>query len=305
MPWLPTLRQLEYVVAVADTGGFGRAARATAVSQPALSKQIREVEDGLGVVLFERTPRGASVTPAGVELVERARRVLADAHELVDAAALLRDPFAGVLRLGAIPTLAPYVLPGLLDAVRAHLPRLELRLVEEHTEELGARLARGELDLAIVALPFPQPGVRVLGLYEEPFWFVAPREHPLAAGPPLLASEVAAARPLVLRSGHCLRGHVLAACNLADDGSLAFEASSLGTLLLMVEQGLGPTLVPDMALPADRSRVAVRALAPPVPSRGVGLWWRPSSPRAPLYERIGELLVASRPLRPPSDAWDD
>lgn len=293
--WTPTLRQLEYVVAVADTGGFGRAAKATAVSQPALSKQIKEVEEGLGVVLFERTPRGAVPTPGGAELVERARAVLAQVRELTDAAAALADPMAGVLRLGAIPTLAPYLLPALVAAVRAELPRLELRLVEEQTDELAARLGRGELDLAIVALPYPQPGVRVLGLYEEPFWFVAPRDHPLAQGPPLLPSAAAAAGPLLLRRGHCLRGHVLQACNLTDDGSPVLEATSLGTLLLMVAQGLGPTLVPDMALPEDRSGLAVRALAAPVPSRGIGLWWRPSSPREPLFRRIGELLRATRP----------
>lgn len=296
MSWLPTIRQLQYVVAVADTGGFGRAAQATAVSQPALSKQIKEVEQGLGIVLFERNSRGARPTPEGDLLIERARRVLAEVRELADEAKALTDPFAGVLRLGAVPTLAPWVLPPLLRAVGRELPRLELRLIEEQTEVLGESLSRGELDLAIVALPYPRDNVRVLGLYEEPFFVVAPAGHPLAEGPPLLPAQVAASHPLLLRQGHCLRGHALAACRMGRDAQSPMEASSLGTLLLMVEQGLGLTLVPEMALPADRSRVAVRPFAHPVPTRGVGLWWRPSSPRAPLFQRLGELLKESRPL---------
>ncbi|MCO4772883.1 MAG: hydrogen peroxide-inducible genes activator [Deltaproteobacteria bacterium] len=295
MTWLPTVRQLEYVVAVAETGGFGRAAQRTAVSQPALSKQIKEVEAGLGLPLFERGPRGATPTPAGELLVVRARRVLAELQELGDEASALRDPFAGIVRLGAIPTLAPYVLPGLVHAVRAELPRLELRLIEEQTDVLGERLREGSMDLAIVALPYAQKGVRVLGLYEEPFYLVTPPEHPLASGPPVLPADAAKAGPLLLRHGHCLRGHALAACGLAPSADSPLEASSLSTLLLMVEQGLGPTLVPEMALPRETGRVAVRPFAAPVPSRGVGLWWRPSSPRSPLFERLGELLVRFRP----------
>ena len=297
MSWLPTLRQLEYVVAVAAAGGFGRAAQATAVSQPALSKQIKEVEQGLGVVLFERTSRGATPTLSGLRIIERARKVLADAHELADEAAALRDPFAGVLRLGAIPTLAPWVLPALVPAVHRQLPRRELRLLEEQTDVLAERLLRGELDLAVVALPYPQEHVRVLGLYEEPFYFVAPLGHPLAARPSVLPAQAAAAQPLVLRRGHCLRDHVLTACRLDRDTNTSLEASSLGTLLLMVEQGLGPTLVPEMALPADQSKLVVRRFAEPAPTRGVGLWWRPSSPRGPLFEQIGELITATRPGR--------
>jgi LysR family hydrogen peroxide-inducible transcriptional activator len=290
MAWTPTLRQLEYVAAVADTGGFGRAAVACAVSQPALSKQVREVEDGLGVILFERGPRGATPTLQGRALVERARRVLADARELTDAAAALRDPLAGAVRLGAIPTLAPFVLPGLVDAVRRDLPRLELRLVEEQTAELGDRLTRGELDVAVIALPYPRDGVAVRGLYEDPLVLVAPADHPLAGTRPLLRSELTGHRLLLLRQGHCLRDHVLQACPTSSAGPAAVEASSLGTLLLMVKQGLGVAVVPAMALPGDRTGLCVRPFAPPVPTRGVGLWWRPSSPRAALFERLGALL---------------
>ena len=160
---------------------------------------------------------------------------------------------------------------------------------------LGEALGRGELDLAVVALPYPQENVRVLGLYEEPFHLVTPLGHPMADGPPLLPREVADADLLLLRRGHCLRGHVLEACSMDRESTARLEASSLGTLLLMVEQGLGSTVVPEMALPVDRSRIAVRPFAHPVPTRGVGLWWRPSSPRAPLFERLGELLKQSRP----------
>lgn len=295
MMWLPTLRQLEYVVAVADTGQFARAARATAVSQPALSKQVKEVEEGLGVQLFERGPRGATPTAAGRELVGRARRVLAEARELADAAAALRDPFAGGVRLGAIPTLAPYVLPGLVAAVREELPRVELRLLEEQTEVLGDLLGRGDLDVAVVALPYPRQGVTVRGLYDEPFFLVTPEGHPLAEEVPVLPSQVAPHPLLLLQQGHCLRDHTLQVCRLAPGTSPVVEASSLGTLLLMVRQGLGPALVPRMALPDDRSGLCVRRFAAPAPTRGVGMWWRPSSPRAPLFERLGELLLETRP----------
>ena len=295
MSWLPTLRQLEYVVAVADTGQFARAARATAVSQPALSKQVKEVEEGLGVLLFERGARGATPTAAGLELVRRARRVLSEAHELADAAAALRDPLAASVRLRAIPTIAPYVLPALVTAVRRELPRVELQLVEEQTGELGDRLARGELDAAIVALPYPRDGVTVRGVYDEPLFLVTPADHPLAGVRPVLPSEVADHSLLLLRQGHCLRDHVLQACRGGYDPSVAVEASSLGTLLLMVRQGMGAALVPQMALPEERDGICVRSFTAPAPTRGVGLWWRPSSPRAPLFERLAGLLLQARP----------
>ncbi len=295
MSWSPSLRQLEYVVAVADAGRFGVAARSVAVSQPALSKQVKEVEEGLGVVLFERGSRGTTTTPAGDALVSRARRVLAEARELVDAAAVLRDPYAGTLRLGAIPTLAPYVLPALMEAASVDLPDLRLLLVEEQTEGLGDRLVRGELDLAVVALPFPRESVSVRGLYEEPFFVVAPEGHPLAGTSPVLAAEVGRHPLLLLRQGHCLRDHALQACRLARTTPAKVEATSLGTLLLMVRRGLGATLVPAMALPEDRDGLCVRPFAAPVPTRGVGLWWRPSSPRAALFRRLGRLLQDTRP----------
>ena len=298
MSWTPTLRQLEYVVSVADVGAFGRAARACAVSQPALSKQVKEVEEGLGVVLFERGARGATSTPAGREIVARARRILADARELTDAAAALTEPLAGVVRLGAIPTIAPFVLPELLDAVREHLPRIELRLVEEQTVDLGDRLLRGDLDVAVVALPYPRAGVAVRGLYDEPLLLVTPTDHPLAGTRPLLRSELIGHPLLLLRQGHCLRDHTLAACAANQETNAAVEASSLGTLLLMVRHGLGAALVPAMALPEDRSGLCVRRFAAPEPVRGVGLWWRPSSPRAALFERLGAFLRESAPGRP-------
>lgn len=286
----PTLRQLEYVVAVADEGHFGRAARRSAVSQPALSKAIREVEEGLGVVLFERHPRGATTTVAGRDLVERARAALGKADELVDAASALRDPFTGTVRLGAIPTLAPHVLPPLVDAIARDLPRIDLRLVEQQTEELGARLRRGELDVAIVAVPYPYEGVTVRGVYEEPFVLVTPREHALAQAPPVLAWQVAEHPLILLEQGHCLREHSLEACSATAQAG-AVEASSLGTLLLMVQQGVGAAVVPEPTLPDPLpDGLFVRRFTRPVPTRGVALWWRPSSPRAALFERIAGLM---------------
>jgi LysR family transcriptional regulator, hydrogen peroxide-inducible genes activator len=292
----PTLRQLEYVVAVADTGQFGLAARRTAVSQPALSKSIKEVEGGLGVPLFDRHPRGATPTIAGQQLVERARAVLAQTDDLVDAAAALRDPFAGTVRLGAIPTLAPFVLPALVNALGEELPNVELRLVEQQTEELGSRLRRGELDLAIVALPYPFEGVSVRGLYDEPFVLVGPASDPLMIPEPILPYQVAREPLILLEQGHCLRDHALQACSASRETVPALEASSLGTLLLMVDQGLGATLLPAMTVPDPLPKgLAIRRFTRPVPTRGVALWWRPSSPRVALFERIGDLLAAHRP----------
>ncbi len=295
----PTLRQLEYIVAIAETGQFSAAARRCGVSQPALSRQVREVEEMLGVVCFERRRSGTLVTSEGEVVLHHARRVLAEARDLTEAVAALGDPFGGTLRLGAIPTIAPAFLPPLLVRARRAFPRLEVILMEAKTEELRDQLHAGELDLALVALPYDGRGLAESALVREPFVLAAPRGHPLDAPVPAELSDALAHPLLLLSQGHCLRDHIMQACRLTE--AAAVQASSMATLLLMVQSGLGATLVP-LSAARPMAGVTLRAFEPPVPSREIGLWWRPSSPRSALIERMSELVVeVAGDLPPPPD----
>lgn len=289
--WRPTLRQLDYVVAVDELGNFGQAARRCAVSQPALSKQVREVEDGLGVQLFERGRHGARTTPDGARIVAEARRVLGASRALVETARALGDPLAGEITLAAIPTLAPYLLPPLISATRAALPSLRIRLVELQTDELGAALARGEIDVGLVATPWPPHAALVeRAVLEDELLVALPPGHALATRTSLSAAELRDAPLLLLREGHCLRNHALATCS--SDPDTALEATSLATLVAMVRGGLGPALVPAIAGRRDLDDLALVSLEPPA-YRGIALWWRPGSARAPLFERLAELLASA------------
>lgn len=297
--YTPTLRQLEYLVAIAETGQFSAAARRCGVSQPALSRQVREVEEGLGVVCFERRRSGTLVTPEGSIVLGHARRVLAESRALAQAAAALGDPFTGRLRLGAIPTIAPYLLPALLPRIREEMPQLELVLVEAMSEQLRGQLIAGDLDLALVALPYPADGLAERALIHEPFALAMPAGHPLDTGAPATIRDALSHPLLLLAQGHCLRDHIIQACRVKD--SAAVQATSMATLMLMVQSGLGATLVPTSAL-QPMAGVALRAFERPAPSREIGLWWRPGSPREIAIERIAELippLVDQLPAPPP------
>lgn len=297
--YTPTLRQLEYLVAIAETGQFSAAARRCGVSQPALSRQVREVEEGLSVVCFERRRSGTLVTPEGAVLLSHARRVLAESRALTEAASALGDPLRGRLRLGAIPTIAPYLLPGLLPRIQASLPELELELFEGMTEDLRTRLLDGRLDLALIALPYPAAGLVSRSLLTEPFALAAPVGHPLDLPGPATLDEVLSHRLLLLSQGHCLRDHVMQACRLTEVA--AVQATSMTTLLLMVQSGLGATLVPAAAL-SPRPGVTFRAFSDPAPSRQIGLWWRQNAPRTLAIERIASLVLESAadvPAPPP------
>jgi LysR family hydrogen peroxide-inducible transcriptional activator len=297
--YTPTLRQLEYLLAIAETGQFSAAARRCAVSQPALSRQVKEVEEGLSVVCFERRRSGTLVTPEGAVLLAHARRVLAESRALTEAAAALGDPLRGRLRLGAIPTIAPYLLPTLLPKIRVSMPNLELELFEGMTEELRGRLGDGRLDLALVALPYPAAGLAEAALLVEPFALAAPTGHPLDTPGPATLDEVLAHRLLLLSQGHCLRDHVMQACRLTEGA--AVQATSMTTLLLMVQSGLGATLVPAAAI-TPMPGVVFRAFASPAPSRQLGLWWRAGAPRLTAIQRIAALVSQSiddLPVPPP------
>lgn len=284
----PTLRQLEYLVAIAETGRFSAAARRCGVSQPALSRQVKEVEELLGVLCFERRRSGTLVTPEGEVVLKHARRVLAEAKELTLAAAALGDPFHGQLRVGAIPTVAPFLLPTLLPRIQGAMPQVELVLVEAQTEVLRTQLLAGELDLALVALPYPSAGLAERPLVREPFVLAAPAGHALDVDAPAELDDALAHPLLLLTQGHCLRDHVMQACRLTE--AAAVQATSMGTLMLMVQSGLGATLVPSSAVTPIEG-VRLRAFREPAPSREIGLWWRQSSARTAALEVIAELVV--------------
>ena len=263
----PTFRQLEYLIALDEEGHFGRAARRVAVSQPALSKQLREVEEGLGVVLFERGRGGTRPTRAGRAVLTRARAVLREREQLSAAVRALHDPFAGELALGAIPTLAPFLLPEVADRARAH-PQMQLRLVEEQTEVLRGLLQAGELDGALVALPWDSGDFEVWPLAEDELLLATPAGSSLEGEGPVRAAVLEAEPLLLLRRGHCLREHALSACSR--NVSSRVEASSLCTLLAMVRAGAGSALVPALAR-REAEGLCLRPVDPPA-SRTVALW---------------------------------
>jgi LysR family hydrogen peroxide-inducible transcriptional activator len=290
----PPLRQLEYLVAIADLGSFHRAARACGVSQPGLSAQIQQLETLLDLRLLERDRRRVLLTPAGAEIVRRARSVLAEARGLVESARALQRPLCGALRLGVIPTIAPYLLPRALPRIRRRHPELRLQLLEAQTGDLVDGLARGELDLLLLALEAPLGALATRPLFRDAFHVALPARHPLARRRRLREGDLAGEPVLLLEDGHCLRAQALRVCRAGGAAEIAdLRATSLGTLIEMVRGGAGLTLLPELALRVDgRHRdLAVVPFAPPAPHRTVGLAWRPSSGRASEYALLAEEIV--------------
>ncbi|MEZ4403407.1 MAG: hydrogen peroxide-inducible genes activator [Kofleriaceae bacterium] len=277
-----SLRQLEYAAAIADERSFRRAAAACAVSQPALSAQVAALERALGVQLFERDRRKVLVTAAGAEVVGRARLAIAAAAAVIEAARSAAEPLTGRLRLGVIPTIAPYLLPTVLPRVRKAYPRLQLVLREERTATILAQLDDGRLDAGLLALPVPGD-LAAATLYREDFVLAVPRGHPLARRARVREAELDGATVLLLDDGHCLRDQALAVCSAAgamESGEL--RATSLPTLAQMVAGGLGVTLLPARAVPSLATRgsgIEIVPFAGPAPGREVGLVWRMSSAR--------------------------
>lgn len=290
----PTLRQLEYLVAVAESGGFHRAARACGVSQPGLSAQIRQLEALLDLRLLERDRRRVQLTAAGEEIAHRARTVLAETRGLVEAARSLQRPLCGSLRLGVIPTVAPYLLPRVLPRVRRRHPELRLGLVEATTALLVAALGRGELDLLLLALEAPLDGLATHALFRDPFHVALPTGHRLAGRRRLREADLAGEPVLLLEDGHCLRRQALDICRAGGARELGdFRATSLATLVELVRGGAGLTLLPELALRVEGRRAALTVVpfAPPPPFRTIGLAWRPSSGRTGEYELLAESLA--------------
>jgi LysR family transcriptional regulator, hydrogen peroxide-inducible genes activator len=288
-----SLRQLEYVVAVARLRNFREAAAACHVSQSGLSIQLRQLEDHLGVQIFERDRRRVLVTAAGEEIVHRAERVLGEARGLVDGAAAAARPMSGVLRLGVIPTIAPYLLPAALPRLRKRYPEFRVRLREALTADLVEATRQGDLDLLLVSLDAPLGGLVERPLFDDPFVVALPHGHRLAARKVLSEADLHGEPVLLLDDGHCLRDNALAVCHAAGlDEASDFRAGSLNTLVQMVAAGDGITLLPSMAARVE-TRHSALALVPfrkPVPSRRIGLAWRPMSGRAAEYERIAPLF---------------
>jgi len=289
----PTVRHLETLVAVADHGSFRRAAASLGMSQPALSAQVQGAEELLGVQVFERDRRSVLVTPAGEDVVGRAREALASIDAVGDAARRRSAPLVGPLRLGVIPTIAPYWLPALLPPVRAKYPKLELILREEQTHRLLAQLGAGQLDAALLAIPIPGD-FTATEIARESFVLASPKGSPLAKKKRVTDRDLDDATVLLLEDGHCLRDQALAVCDRGGAvESMEVRATSLPTLVQMVAGGLGVTLLPEAAAAAlvqPRGAIAIAEFAAPKPGRTIGLAWRTSSARLLEFRALAETL---------------
>jgi len=288
------LRDLRYLVALADERHFGRAAERCFVSQPTLSAQIRKLEEYLGVPLVERQPKRVSLTETGRKIVERARRVLQESDAIVEIARTDRDPLSGPLKLALIPTVGPYLLPHVAGRLRRDVPRLKLMLYEYRTAPLLDKLNTGELDLGIVALPVPLDGLESAELYDEPFALAVPASHPLAQRDRLRVDDLKGETLLLLEDGHCLRDQALEVCSRVRlSESQDYRATSLETLRQMVAAGHGITLLPELASnsPVGAARgLKIKPVGKPVPSRTIGAIWRKSTTRGPAIEAVVETI---------------
>ncbi|MEW5421726.1 LysR substrate-binding domain-containing protein [Amorphus sp. 3PC139-8] len=292
-----TLRQLRFLVALADELNFSRAAETCLVTQPTLSSALKEMEDVLGVTLAERTKRSVLLTPIGQEIARRARTILADVKEIDELAARQRGHLRGDLRLGAIPTVGPFLIPKALPLLRRTHPELRLYLREELTESLLAGLAAGRLDLVLIALPHEIGSVETEPLFEDGYQLATPNDHPLAHRTNVAGSDLAGAELLLLEKGHCLQRHALSAfpdVAVAQDDS--FAATSLATLAAMVAEGMGITLLPQLAVDAGGMQASGVALTP-LPGarpREVVLAWRKTSPHGDDFRALAEVFRAAR-----------
>ena len=293
MMHLPTMKQLQYLVALADTEHFGRAAQRCYITQSTLSAGIRDLETVLGTPVAERSNRQVLMTRIGAQVAERARVLLRDADAIMELAKAGRDPMTGEVRLGVIPTIAPFLLPRVLPALRERYPALTLYLREEQTAPLLSRLEGGDLEAALIALPYDTGGLCIETVMEDEFLFACGPAHPLAGRDELPVAALEDEALLLLEEGHCLRGHALEVCGVGDERTRAqFEASSLHTLVQMVAAGIGVTLVPRLAVEAgilEGTRISLSRLGAPA-SRRIGLAWRPTSGRTQDFQSLAGAL---------------
>jgi LysR family hydrogen peroxide-inducible transcriptional activator len=299
-----TLTELRYIVAVARERHFGRAADACFVSQPTLSVAVKKLEDELGVALFERGPTEVAVTPVGTDIVAQAQRVLEQAGTIRELAKHGKDPLAGPLRLGVIYSIAPYLLPALVPNIIRAAADMPLIIEENFTYRLLEMLKSGEIDAAILALPFSEPGLMVQALYDEPFLVAMPAGHAWAAKKAIAAGDLKKETMLLLGNGHCLRDQVLQVCpelmrfssSSAEGIQKTFEGSSLETIRHMVASGVGLTVLPASAVPDKAKKndlIAYRPFVAPAPDRRVALTWRKSYTRNAAIETLKDAVISS------------
>ena len=296
MKLLPSLKQLEYLVALDDTRHFARAAARCHITPSTLSAGIRDLETVLGSAVAERSKRQVLMTALGEDIAARARLLLRDADDIMALAASDCAPLSGDLRLGAIPTISPFLLPRVLPGLYRLFPKLRLFLREEKTDELLGLLRQGEIDLALIALPYAIEGLEFHALFDDPFYFACRRDHPLADEPGVSIKRFAGEALMLLEEGHCLRGHALDASRGTRGGQTRaqYEASSLHTLVQMVAGGIGVTLLPKLAVDAGLADSAQIARLPLVPAatRQVGLVWRKASLRVAEFELLADAIGA-------------
>lgn len=291
----PTLKQLKYLCAVAEHGHFGNAAKACHVSQSTLSAGILELEETLGASLVERNNRQVILTGLGGDVVQRAQSIMLDVEDLVALCDASSAPFTGKMRLGVIPTIAPYILPGLLKRLRKEHPEFQLFIREDLSGHLVDSLQHGELDVLLLALPYPAEKVETMHLFDDDFVFACPRNHRLARGGDLSTSDLRSQELLLLEDGHCLRDHALEACKLKEtDVDIPYQATSLNTIVQMVANGIGVTLLPRMALDSrilSGTDVETRAFRERNVSRSIGLMWRKKTPRRAEFALLGKFIA--------------
>lgn len=288
-----TLRQLRYLDALARHRHFGRAAEDCAVSQPALSMQIRDLERFLGVELVERRTGDVALTETGADIARRGKQILSAVNDLADFARHRGKALCGPLRLGVIPTIAPYLLPRLLPVLQERYPDLRLELRETQTRALVEELERGSLDLIMVALPLDNSEIETLPLFEDPFVLAVPADEKLAQAGRIKADSIDPQRLILLEEGHCLRDQALAFCAVARREGVEFGATSLATVMQMVANGYGVTLLPQIAVESEArdQRVKLVPFSAPQPSRIIGLAWRKTSSRAQDFRALGDVVM--------------
>ncbi len=306
LPLAVSLRQLQYLVAVADYGGFGKAAAACHVAQPSLSAQVAQAEAQLGVQVFERGRRGVRVSAAGEALLDQARIVLGAARHLEDIAAQLTDPFTGTLRIGVIPTVGPYLLPDIVPMLRSAYPKLTVQWTEERTPTLVRLIDEGQIDAAILAKDKSVEPLTHARLTFDPFVIAAALDNPvMASHKPARPGELDGAEVLLLEDGHCLRDQALSLCDAVGARESDFRATSLATLVQMVSTGTAVTVLPTIAVPVEnrRGQLGVRPFAPQSPGRTLVLAWRKGSALKSALETVAATIregLARLPQTPPS-----
>jgi LysR family hydrogen peroxide-inducible transcriptional activator len=294
------LRDLEYLVAVEEERHFHRAAERCFVSQPTLSGQLKKLEEELGVLLIERTNRQVAMTEAGTVIVEHARKILAEAATIKDVATNYQDPMKGDIRVGIIPTIAPYLLPIIMPHLHNHFKDLKLWLYEYQTHTCLEKLRKAELDFLILALPIEKHEFKELNLFREPFRLAVNREQLLAKKKTLNLGDISKQKLLLLEEGHCLRGHIMDVCLVAGvQEQTEFQATSLETLRHMVGEGMGMTLLPELAVPRKTTKAdTIRYIefSDPKPTRQIGMLYRKNSYREETFNNISELIKSVLPV---------